>query len=115
MGQGRLAETVADCHQAISRDPGYAKAYLRRARALAVRRKRKEEMSPEMGGEIAEGGAICGCANSLYAISFNCTDSTHLLPRVPNRLLPALGTSDTTCPRYPPQGTRHRSLLSSKE
>lgn len=37
MGQGRLAETVADCHQAISRDPGYSKAYLRRARALAVR------------------------------------------------------------------------------
>lgn len=36
MALGRLSETIADCHQAISRDPGYAKAYLRRARALSV-------------------------------------------------------------------------------
>ena len=36
MGLGRLAETVADCHQAISRDPNYSRAYLRRARALGV-------------------------------------------------------------------------------
>ena len=31
---GQLADAIADCHQALNRDDGYARAYLRRARAL---------------------------------------------------------------------------------
>ena len=34
--EGRLKESVADCHEAISRDANYYKAYLRRARAFRV-------------------------------------------------------------------------------
>jgi hypothetical protein len=36
LGTGQLKEAVSDCHQAIARDPLYARAFLRRARALAV-------------------------------------------------------------------------------
>jgi tetratricopeptide (TPR) repeat protein len=31
-----MADAIADCHQAISRDSEYSKAYLRRARALGA-------------------------------------------------------------------------------
>jgi tetratricopeptide (TPR) repeat protein len=36
MAVGQLAEAIADCHEALSRDADYARAYLRRARALAL-------------------------------------------------------------------------------
>ena len=36
MALGQHASAIADCHQAISRDGDYARAYLRRARALAA-------------------------------------------------------------------------------
>ena len=36
LGTGQLKEAVADCQQAINRDPNFLRAYLRRARILAV-------------------------------------------------------------------------------
>ena len=35
MAVGQLAEAIADCHEALTRDPQYSRVYLRRARALS--------------------------------------------------------------------------------
>ena len=36
MALGHAGDAIADCHEALTRDPHYARAYLRRARALAA-------------------------------------------------------------------------------
>ena len=36
MALGQASDAIADCHQALTRDPHYTRAYLRRARALAA-------------------------------------------------------------------------------
>lgn len=36
MSLGMFAEAVADCHNSVNKDPGYSRAYLRRARAYRV-------------------------------------------------------------------------------